>query len=86
MSGRREHKQQGVFMHRKQLTRWIGLSLAALVGGTSLFATSFTMAATTTKVVICHRGKTLIVTEGTLQKYLDQGATRGACVVTECRN
>jgi hypothetical protein len=64
----------------------MGLGLLIMVAGANLIPMSSSIAATSTKVVICHRGKTLIVTEALLQKYLDQGATRGACVVTECRS
>ena len=73
-------------MKRKYLKGWMSLGLLGLVAGTSLMAPSFTMAGVSTRVVICHRGKTLIVDQTLLQKYLDQGATAGACVVTECRS
>jgi hypothetical protein len=87
MSHRREHKQQGCFMHRKKITRFMGLGLAALVAGTSLFVTSASIAGTSTRVVVCFRGKTVIAKDqAAADRLISQGATVGACVVTECRS
>lgn len=74
-------------MQRKKHTRFMGLGLAAIVAGSALFATTSSIAGGSTKVVICYRGKTMIVKDqATADRYIGQGATLGACVVTECRS
>jgi len=68
------------------MKKTLGLVTLILLTGVNFITTTSSVAGSSDKVVICHKGKTLLVPDTALQAHLDHGDTRGACVVTECQN
>lgn len=71
-------------MDGKQLKKV--LTAAVILFAAVNLTTNGQLFAQSTRVVVCYRGKSLLITTAQLQSYLDRGAVQGACVVTECQN